>query len=107
MHQVSRDGGHKALWNGNSEIIYKVGTAMHSVAVMPTPDFHASQPELLFTGAFPNIPGFDFDLAPGGQEFLMLENKAFMQPSTTLTVITDVLERVQRQTGPIDRRAGG
>ena len=80
MNQVSRDGGHKAAWNGTSEIVYKVGTEMYAVDVALTPDFRAGQPKLLFAGAFPNIPGFDFAVAPGGQEFLMLENKEFMQP---------------------------
>jgi Tol biopolymer transport system component len=92
IHKVSNGGGHKAAWNGSSEIVYKVGAEMYAVDVTLTPAFGASRPKLLFAGAFPNVPGFDFALAPGGQEFLMLQNKTFMQAGTTLTVITDLFE---------------
>ena len=97
MHKVSRDGGHKAAWNGSSEIVYKVGTEMYSVDVTLTPHFRAGQPKLLFAGAFPNIPGFDFSVAPGGREFLMLENKEFLQPTTALTVVTNVFDDLKRR----------
>jgi Tol biopolymer transport system component len=97
MHRVSRDGGHKAAWNGSSEIVYKVGTEMYAIDVALTPGFRASQPQLLFRGAFPNIPGFDFAVAPGGREFLMLENRDFLQPATTLTVITDFVDDLTRR----------
>jgi hypothetical protein len=97
MYKVSRAGGHKAAWNGNSEIVYKVGTEMHAIDVTLTPDFRVGKPKLLFAGAYPNIPGFDFALAPGGREFLMLENKEFLQPATTLTVITDLLDDLKRR----------
>lgn len=70
---------------------------MHAVEVTLTPGFRASRPRLLFAGAFPNIPGFDFAVAPGGREFLMLENKEFLQPSTTLTVVTDFFDDLNRR----------
>jgi hypothetical protein len=97
MHRVSRNGGHKAAWNGTAEIVYKFGTEMHAVDVTLGPQFSAGQPRLLFAGAFPNIPGFDFAVAPGGREFLMLENKGFLQSATTLTVITDLFDDLERR----------
>ena len=97
MHKVSRDGGHKAAWNGTSEIVYKFGTEMYAIDVALTPSFRAGEPRLLFHGAFPNIPGFDFAVAPGGREFLMLENREFLQPATTLTVITDFFDDLARR----------
>ena len=96
-YKVSSGGGHKAAWNGPSEIVYKVGTEMHAVDVTLTPGFHAGQPKLLFTGAFPNVPGFDFALAPDGREVLMLENKEFLSTTTTLTVITKVFDDLNRR----------
>jgi hypothetical protein len=62
-----------------------------------TPHFRAGQPKLLFAGAFPNIPGFDFSVAPGGREFLMLENKEFLKPTTALTVVTNVFDDLKRR----------
>ncbi|AMY07610.1 hypothetical protein LuPra_00784 [Luteitalea pratensis] len=97
MHKVSRDGGHKAAWNGTSEIVYKFGTEMYAIDVALTPSFRASEPRLLFHGAFPNIPGFDFAVVPGGREFLMLKNREFLQPATTLTVITDFFDDLTRR----------
>jgi eukaryotic-like serine/threonine-protein kinase len=97
MRRVSSGGGHKAAWNGTSEIVYKVGTEMYAVDVALAPSFRAGQPKRLFTGAFPNVPGFDFAVAPGGQEFLMLENKGFLQAATTLTVITGFFEDLNRR----------
>jgi hypothetical protein len=102
-YKVSSGGGHKAAWNGTSEIVYKFGTAMHAVDVTLTPGFHAGQPRLLFAGAFPNIPGFDFAVAPGGQEFLMLENRAFLDAPTTLTVITSFVDDLNRRAETLGR----
>lgn len=76
---------------------------MHAVDVTLTPSFHAGPPKLLFAGAFPNIPGFDFAVAPGGREFLMLENKEFLHAATTLTVITDFFDDLERRTPALGR----
>lgn len=97
MHKVSRDGGHKAVWIGASEIVYKFGAEMHAVAVTLGPEFRAGEPRLLFAGDFPNIPGLDFAVAPGGREFLMLENPDILRPTTTLTVITNVVDDLDRR----------
>jgi hypothetical protein len=70
---------------------------MYAVDVTLAPGFRAGQPRLLFAGAFPNIPGFDFAIAPGGREFLMLENEEFSKPQTRLTVIGNVVEEVERR----------
>lgn len=71
---------------------------MHAVDVTLAPDFQASQPKRLFTGAFPNVPGFDFAVAAGGREFLMLENIEFLRPTATLNVITRFFEALDHRT---------
>lgn len=98
VHQISRDGGHKPLWNpGSSEIVYRSGTRMYAVEVNLVRGFRAGEPRLLFEGPYPNVPGFDFDITPDGQHFLMLENNDFLTPSATLTVITNFLDELRRR----------
>jgi hypothetical protein len=97
-YQISRSGGHKPLWNPNApEILYRFGTKVYAVDVSFGSEFRAGEPRLLFEGPYPNVPGFDFDITPDGQQFLMLENKDFLTPSTTLTVITNFFDELRRR----------
>jgi serine/threonine-protein kinase len=97
-YRISRDGGHKALWNPASpEILYRDGSQIFSVRVTFEPEFRAEVPRLLFAGAFPGVPGMDFDITPDGQQFVMLENREFLKPTTTLTVITNFFDELRRR----------
>jgi len=98
LHQVSQNGGHKPAWMpGGREIVYRNGTRMFLVPVKTGAVFEKGDARALFEGAYPNIPGFDFAISPDGQRFLMLENRRFVAPTTTLTVVTNFFEELRRR----------
>ncbi len=101
VYRVSRNGGLEPRWNpAGPEIVYLAGSQMYAVDVSFDPEFRAGEPRLLFEGAFPNVPGLGYDITPDGREFLMLENKDFLKPSTTLTVVTNFFDELRRRVRP-------
>ena len=102
--QVSKNGGREPMWNPAApEIVYVDGMSMYSVPVTLGQEFRHGEPRLLFQGAYPDSLGCGYDMTPDGQRFLMLENKDVLKPTTTLTVITNVLDEV-RQRVPTEKR---
>ncbi len=73
---------------------------MYAVDVTLSPEFHAGEPRLLFEGPFPDVPGLGFEITPDGKQFLMLENKDFSKPTTTLNVVTDFFEELRSRFPP-------
>jgi serine/threonine-protein kinase len=97
-YQISWNGGHKPLWNPSApEILYRDGTRVYAVDVTFGSEFRAGEPRLLFEGAYAPVPGFDFDITPDGQQFLMLENKDLLKPTTNLIVITNFFDELRRR----------
>ncbi len=97
-HQISRNGGHKPIWNPSApEILYRWGSQVYAVEVTLGSEFRAGEPRLLFEGAYPTVPGFDFDITPDGKQFIMLENKDFIRPTKNLTVITNFFDELRRR----------
>lgn len=43
------------------------------------------------------MTGFDYDIAPDGQRFLILEHTDFLKPATMLTVVTDSFDELKRR----------
>jgi hypothetical protein len=89
---------------GRNEIVYKDGKRMYVVPVRFSPTFEKKgDAQLLFEGAYPNIPGFDYAISSDGEKFLMLENRAFFKPTTTLTVITNFFDELNRRFLPAQK----
>ncbi len=98
VHKISKNGGREPRWNPAApEIVYLHGNRMYAVHVTLSPEFHAGEPQLLFEGPFPDVPGLGFEITPDGKQFLMLENKDFFKPTATLTVVTDFLDELHRR----------
>lgn len=97
VHRVSVAGGREPMWNpSRPEIVYLNGTSVYGVEVRPGRQWHAREPQMLFSGPFPDTPGFGYAMAPDGR-FLMLENTRFFEPATTLNVITHVPDELRRR----------
>ena len=89
------------MWNpGAPGIVYRAGRQMYAVDVTLGPEFRAGEPRLLYDGPYPDVSGFGFDITSDGKQFLRLENKDFMKPSTTLTVVTDFFDELRRRVPP-------
>jgi Tol biopolymer transport system component len=102
--RVSRNGGREPMWNPAApEIVYASGLSMVAVPVNLGAEFQAGEPQVLFTGAFPDITGFGYQMSEDGRHFLMLENTDFLRPTVTLNVVTNVLDLVHQHASRIER----
>ena len=53
-------------------------------------------PRLLFEGSYPDISARRFAISPDGREFLLLENQEFFRHTTTLTVVTNFFDKIEK-----------
>lgn len=98
VYPISKNGGREPRWNPRGgEIVYLNGTKMYTVDVTLSPEFRAAEPQLLFDGPFPDVPGLGFDITADGKQFLMLENRDFLKPTTTLTVVTGFFDELRNR----------
>jgi Tol biopolymer transport system component/predicted Ser/Thr protein kinase len=90
---VSRGGGMFPIWTAKGrEIVYRQGGKLNSIPVKTAPDFTAGTPKTLFEGRF--LTGYD--IAPGGEKFLMVANEQGTWPAQIHVVLnwTDELRRL-------------
>ena len=89
--------GREPMWNPRvpDEVVYVKGRAMYAVDVSRGPE-NAGTPQELFDGAYPDVNGFGYGMAPDGR-FLMLENKDILKPTTTLVVVTNFFDELRRR----------
>jgi Tol biopolymer transport system component len=75
--RVSIDGGTQVRWNSNGkELFYRDGDALMVVDVSGSVDLALSQPRALFHQHYAfgsNISIANFDVAPDGQQFVMVK----------------------------------
>lgn len=94
--RVSHDGGMDPTWTqGGREIVYQSETALYARTIASLADCRFGLPHLMFDG-FPDRPGFGHDVLPG-RAWLMLESDDFTRPTTSLNVITNVADALQRR----------
>jgi len=97
---ISAAGGSEPVWSPDgSELFYRTGNKIMSVALKTDPTFTASRPKVLFEGDFyydrfrtgrPN-----YDISPDGQKFLMLENSEG-SVSTQLILVLNWFDELKR-----------
>ena len=67
------------------------------VGIDTEPNFTPGNPELLFTGNYPTLPGRNYDLSPGGQRFLMAkEGGATEETRQEIIVVQNWFEELKR-----------
>ncbi len=94
--QVSTLGGFEPRWARNGrELFYRNSNNMMVVDVTTTPAFTTSNPRLLFEGRF--IPGAKtYDVAPGGQRFLVVRPSEQEITATQIHVVLNWFEELKR-----------
>ena len=94
--QVSSAGGDGAVWARNGhELFFREGDRMMAVDVDTRAGFKAGKPHMLFEGRSAGFSFADYDVAPDGQRFLMIQS-----PQTSvrqLHVVFNWFEELQRR----------
>jgi len=95
--QISDAGGTMPRWRGDGKEIFYLALDGKLMAVRVSgggPTFHSSSPELMFNATPPTLrsPSFEYDVAPDGQRFLMIE-PAEKPEYLPLTLVSNWLAR--------------
>jgi serine/threonine-protein kinase len=99
--QISTDGGLEPVWSRDGqELFYRdmEGRMVMVVSIASEPEFSPSRPRLLLEGTFVPSPWFgrNYDVAPDGQSFVMVENVVPEDVETELQVVLNWFEEVRR-----------
>jgi Tol biopolymer transport system component len=99
--QISTEGGTEPVWNPNGrELFYRSGAKMMAVDIATQPGFTVGKPRMLFEGRYLPTPATfpNYDVAPDGQRFLMLEpiESAGTAP-TQVNVVLNWFEELKRR----------
>ena len=104
VHQISTEEAWAPAWSPNGrELFYRTRTMMMAVDVRTEPTFVAGKPRVLFDNrpyVFRN-PGRNYDVAPDGQRFLMVQRGK--QPRVEIThavVVMNWFEELKRLARP-------
>ena len=98
---VSIDGGYDPLWSPDGrELFYRIGARIMAVSFETSTAFRPSRPQLLFEGPYTSgatVPAIatTYDVAPGGQHFLMIEGGE-EEGANQLHVILNWFEELKR-----------
>ena len=99
--QISTEGGREVVWARNGrEIFYRNGTKMMVVDVKTDPTFTAGRPRLLFEGDYRVTAGrgiADYDAAPDGQRFLMIQEGGKESAPTQINVVLNWFEELKKR----------
>jgi len=94
---ISTNGGSTPVWSPDGhELFYMNGAAMMAVPIAAHgTDFRPGKPELLFEGPFDTTQEMNFDIAPDGNHFVMVEADPDARP-TTVNVVVNWIEDLRR-----------
>lgn len=99
---VSLDGGGDPVWSHNGHELFYINNAgeLLSATVATQPVFSVRERKKLFTlpaGVRPSASSARFDVAPGDQKFLMMQNVADASTHEQLVLVTNLLEELKRK----------
>jgi Tol biopolymer transport system component len=104
--QLSTDGGNKPVWSPDGRhVYYRKGGNIMRVTIETTEDLVAQAPEVLFDSAFAEgtfMIAANFDVAPDGKSFVMVEADEGWGRSSEVRLILDWFDEVLRL-APADR----
>ena len=99
--QISPSGGIEPAWSRDgTELFYRdeQGLSLMAVDIQQEPDFRPGRPRVLLEGAYvPTIwVGRNYDVAPDGQSFLLVEQELEGIEQAQIQVVLNWFEEVQR-----------
>jgi hypothetical protein len=94
---ISAEGGKEPAWASDGrELFYRNGDKMMVVDVRTHPEFTAAKPKLLFEGKYlTDRIGTNYDIAPDGRRFLMIQSDQETAP-TQLRIVLNWSEELKR-----------
>lgn len=96
--RVSLEFGEEPIWsNDGDELFYRNRNKWMVVSVSTEPEFKAGQARVVFEGAYINVAGFSYDVAPDGQRFLVLLPQYDDSHGRELRVVTNWFEELKRR----------
>ncbi len=99
--QISVDGGTEPVWARNGrELFFRDGDKLFAVATQTRPVFSAGPPDLLFQSRYERgltLGHINYDVAPDGQHFLMVQGSEQEAAPTQLSVIVNWFEELNRR----------
>jgi hypothetical protein len=104
--QVSLEGGEEALWNSNGkELFYWEDDQLMAVDVELAPTFSSGEPKPLFempTRASDTVNTVSYDVAPGGDRFVIIKVGEQSAWVTELIVVENWFEELKRLAPPAE-----
>jgi serine/threonine-protein kinase len=97
-YPVSRTGGREPVWSAHeSELFYRSGDKVMSVAVETVPDLTTGTPRVLFEGPYIMYlgGGNNYDVSPDGSRFLMIRSELGQAPRQ-INVVLNWFEELKR-----------
>ena len=100
--QISIGGGTEPVWAPDGKELYYrniTGNKLFTVSFIGFPKLNIGKPLLLFQGNFSSAGFFgrNFDIAPDGKHFLMLEYEKVKPTETRINIILNWFEELKKQ----------
>jgi hypothetical protein len=95
--QISTEGGEEPRWSRTGELFYRNATKWMAVRVQTSPAFSAEKPKVMFEGNYINVMGIEYDVAPDGKHFVMIQANEPKSPPTEFNVVLNWFSELQRQ----------
>ena len=94
---ISSNGGEEPVWAPRTnELYYRNGNDWWVVKIEYEPEFQTTVPELLFSGAYLNVPEYSYHIHPDGDRFLLHAPLDTTTTTTRLKLIKGWYEEVKR-----------
>ena len=91
----STSGGFDPRWSPDgTEIFYRHAGRFMAVEVATTPELSVGPPQALFEAS-----AISYDVAPDGEQFVLIQEGPQYEPSTELNVVLNWFEELEQQTG--------
>jgi eukaryotic-like serine/threonine-protein kinase len=94
--QISTKGGEEPRWSQSGELFYRNATKWMAVRVHTSPIFSVEKPQVMFEGNYINVMGIEYDVAPDGRHFVMIEANEPKSPPTELSAVVNWLTELKR-----------
>lgn len=102
-YTISTEGGTEPIWaRSGRELFFRNGDRMMAVSIGTQSGFNASTPKLLFAESQPFVRtagriGYDYDVSPDGQHFIILMAGKEEQSASQINVVLNWFEELKQK----------
>jgi eukaryotic-like serine/threonine-protein kinase len=95
--QISTEGGEEPRWSRSGELFYRNATKWMSARIHTSPVFSVERPQVMFEGNYINVVGIEYDVAPDGRHFIMIQANEPKSPPTELSAVLNWFTELRRR----------